>query len=71
MVPGCLKHITDSRLCGPQGDLRDNWADVYWMEYDQQPKSLPGIDWAPNITEQNRLREMLTLSPLKIEERLN
>jgi hypothetical protein len=27
--PGALSHVTDTRLAGPQGSLRHDWADLY------------------------------------------
>jgi hypothetical protein len=68
--PGAASHVTDSRLCTPHGDLRSNWADVYWIDYPVQAAAVPGIDWAAQIRAME-LREMLTLSQLRIEERLN
>ena len=55
--------LTDSRLCGPSGELRHNWADAYWngMTMVEQGAEIADGTW----------REMLTLSPLRIEERLD
>ena len=68
--PDALSHITDSRLCGPAGNIRHDWVDVYWMDFAAQAAALPGIDWAA-ATGGLQLREMLTLSQLRIEERLD
>jgi hypothetical protein len=67
---GAISHVTDSRLCAPQGTFRHDWADIYWMDTEIQAAAMPGIDWAA-VTNQLRLREMLTLSPLRVEERLD
>lgn len=55
--------LTDSRLCGPGGELRHNWAEAYWngMTLVEQGADIADGAW----------REMLTLSPLRIEERLD
>jgi len=29
--PDALSFVTDTRLCGPQGTLRPDWADIYWI----------------------------------------
>lgn len=68
--PTALSHVTDSRLCVPQGAFRHDWADVYWMDFDAQAAAIPGIDWLA-VTNRVPLREMLTLSQLVIEERLD
>jgi hypothetical protein len=68
--PTAPSHTTDTRLCGPAGAIRPNWADAYWMDADAQAAALPGVDW--NATQREMLsREMLTLSPLRIEECLD
>lgn len=67
--PSANSHITDSRLCGPQGALRPNWVDVYWMDAGTQAAAVPGIDWT--AVQPRDLREMLTLSQLRVEERLD
>jgi hypothetical protein len=61
-------HTVDSRLCAPQGAFRSNWADTYWL--DPNATAIPGIDWI-SATGGVQLREMLTLSKLRIEERLD
>jgi hypothetical protein len=68
--PTALSHVTDSRLCAPTGNIRNNWADVYWMDFEAQAAAIPGIDWAA-ATGGLQLREMLTLSQLRVEERLD
>lgn len=67
--PTARSHVTNSRLCAPQGTLRANWGDVYWMDYEAQATAIPGIDWAA-ATGGLQLREMLTLSQLRVKERL-
>lgn len=65
--------LVESRLCGVQGTPRHDWADDYWRNArpvsDPSPwiPVVPGIDgWpAPHS------REVLTLSQLRIEERLD
>jgi hypothetical protein len=44
--PAAKSHIADSRLCGPVGNFRNNWANVYWLPYDAQGSAIPGLDWA-------------------------
>lgn len=68
--PNAPSHITDSRLCAPQGTLRPDWAIVYWLDVETQAASIPGIDWTATVRGV-QLREMLTLSQLRVEERLN
>lgn len=67
--PSAASHITDSRLCVPQGKLRHDWADVYWMDAQHQAAAIPGIDWGA-ATGGVMLREMLTLSALRVESRI-
>lgn len=68
--PSATSHLTDSRLCGPVGSIRSNWADVYWMDIDAQASAILGIDWAA-VAAKLQLHEMLTLSKLRVEERLD
>ena len=68
--PTAASHITDSRLSFPQGTFRHDWADVYWMDVEAHAGAIPGIDWHA-ITSDTPLREMLTLSNLRVEERLD
>ena len=68
--PDAVSHLTDSRLCGPVGPIRHDWADIYWLDADVQAASIPGMDWAA-ATEGVQLREILTLSALRVEERLD
>jgi hypothetical protein len=63
-------HVTDSRLCMPRGSFRSDWADVYWLNDADQPAAIPGVNWNDAI-QGVQLREFLTLSPLRIEERLD
>ncbi|MBR2535620.1 MAG: hypothetical protein IKE66_06060 [Hyphomicrobium sp.] len=63
-------NVTDSRLCNPAGSLRADWADVYWLDIKAQSTAIPGVDWATAAVPA-QLREMLTLSQLRIEERLD
>jgi hypothetical protein len=67
--PEAVSHITDSRLCGPVGTVRCNWADVYWLPYAAQAAAVPGIDWGAQVRTME-LREMVTLSQLRVEERI-
>lgn len=70
--PSALSFVTDSRLCGPVGTLRPNWADVYWTGGDPAQMGIPGIsDWKAATGGIVQSREMLTLSNLRVEERLN
>jgi hypothetical protein len=55
--------MTDWRLMAPTGILRYDWADAYWQTMVSLNSSI-----AIGIGE---YREVLTLSPIKIEERLN
>ncbi len=68
--PSARSHLTDSRLCMPQGAIRADWAVVYWLDSKAQAAAIPGIDWTA-ATKGIQLREMLTLSQLRVEERLN
>jgi hypothetical protein len=65
--PSASSHLTDSRLIAPQGTIRPDWANVYWLNLGAQAAAIPGIDW----TVTTGLREMLTRSQLRVEERLN
>jgi hypothetical protein len=55
--------LTDSRLCGPNGALRADWADAYW-------EGMTLVEHGAEIAD-GTWREMLTLSPLRIEERID
>jgi hypothetical protein len=55
--------LTDSRMCGPNGALRHDWADAYW-------EGMTLIEHGADVAE-GTLRELLTLSPLRIEERID
>lgn len=65
--------LVESRLCGVQGTPRHDWADSYWLNArpvsDASPwvPVVPGIDGWPIPPS----REVLTLSQLRIEERLD
>lgn len=68
--PDAAQHVADSRLCVPVGTFRSDWANVYWQPYEAQFASIPGVDRSdPAWT--IPLREMLTLSKLRVEERLD
>jgi hypothetical protein len=67
--PSAASHITDALFSAPQGLFRHNWTDVYWQPLDQATTAIPGIEnWS--AARPSPVREMLTLSPLRIEERL-
>jgi hypothetical protein len=68
--PSALSHVTDWRLLTPHGTLRPDWADAYWVGINSVATSIPGIDWAV-ATNGIPLREMLTLSQLRVKERLD
>lgn len=57
--------VTDSRLCAPQGNLRVDWADVYWEGADYPHIHVSGMDWQA-ATQGLPLPEMLTTSPLVV-----
>lgn len=57
--PQAATHVTDAALGVPRGDLRHDWASEYWNGLQAQPNSNTSV-----------VREVLTLSPLRIEERL-
>jgi hypothetical protein len=65
--PNAASHLTDSRLCAPQGSIRPDWANVYWMDIGAQAAAIPGIDWHA-ASGGMQLREVLTLSALRVEE---
>jgi hypothetical protein len=73
--PSAPLHITDNRLSSPQGTMRDDWADEYWRDFDPNTLSIPGIGiWATAAASAPgglQSREILTLSPLVVEERLD
>lgn len=67
--PSMPSHTTDTRLAGPQGLLRPDWADLYWMEYDPASLSVPGIDsWKLATNGYIQEREMITLSDIRVED---
>lgn len=68
--PKAASHVTDHRFCTGQGTFRANWADIYWMDFNAQAAAVPGINWT-TAKGGHDLREMLTLSQVRIEERLN
>ena len=70
LSPDLPIHITESRLCGPAGNLRENWADAYWLDEAAQPTAVPGLDWQ-QFTGGTPMREVVTLSALQVEERLS
>jgi hypothetical protein len=67
--PTAANHVTDWRLNMPLGLFRADWADAYWLDIATQATAIPGVNGAAEGIGQ--LREMLTLSQLRIEERLN
>jgi hypothetical protein len=67
--PSAPSHVTDWRLNMPLGAFRVDWADVYWVPWDTHTATIPGINVAAEGY--GRLREFLTLSQLRVEERLN
>lgn len=72
--PEALTFTTDHRLVTPSGLLRPDWADVYWRGLDPQgiPGPIPGIDHATMLADNTGpYREILTLSHLVVEERLD
>jgi hypothetical protein len=68
-VPHC---VVDWRLVNPVGDLRPDWAEAYWADASagRPAAPIPGVDWAMAMGTFPH-REMLTLSHLVIEERLD
>jgi hypothetical protein len=69
--PAAAFHITDLRLANPLGLFRSDWADVYWQPFDPATIAVPGIEnWSSMTGGLVQVREMLTLSQLRIEERL-
>lgn len=65
-------HIGDWRAVAPIGAIRPDWADVYWAgaEAGRPAAPIPGIEWTA-VMGSLAHREMLTLSHLVIEERLD
>jgi hypothetical protein len=68
--PTAQSHFTDTRLCDRQGSAQYDWADLYWFEYDPTKIVIPGIGPLASATGGVACRELLTLSPLRIEEAL-
>jgi hypothetical protein len=68
--PQATSHLTDSRLCAQQGNSNYDWADLYWHEYDPTKIVIPGIGTLAMATNGVPCREVVTLSPLRIEEAL-
>ncbi|MET4233750.1 hypothetical protein ABIA85_007050 [Bradyrhizobium sp. LA6.10] len=67
--PAAPSHITDTRLAGPIGTLRSDWADVYWMDFNPATISVPGIDnWSEATNGYVQEREMITTSDIRVEE---
>jgi hypothetical protein len=73
--PSAVSHITDNRFSGPQGALHHDWADMYWRDFDPSNTVVPGIDnWATAAANSPGgliCREMLTMSRLIVEERVD
>lgn len=65
--PSSPSHLTDTRLCAPQGNGQYNWADLYWRDYDPEALIIPGLGSLAAATKGVACREVLTLSPLRIE----
>jgi hypothetical protein len=74
VTPEAPHHITDLRLMVPVGPYRPNWAGLYWCEL-ASVIALPWIDGSlPRLAGVEHLplgglREMLTVSQLRIEQR--
>lgn len=72
--PAAASHATDPMLCAPSGAFRVDWTDLYWKDEDARMRELWGGDWRTNpnaiAAQTNTQREILTLSPLKVEERV-
>lgn len=72
--PDASSFIADARLVAPIGPLRHDWAGLYWRGLNEQGQAhFREDDSLVNVFTNDRLgyREMLTLSPLIIEERLD
>ncbi|WP_316207600.1 hypothetical protein [Bradyrhizobium sp. SZCCHNR3118] len=65
--PGAPSHLMDTRLCAPQGNGQYDWADLYWHDYDPDVLTIPGIGTLSTATNGVPCRELITLSPLRIE----
>ena len=61
------RHIADWRLIVPSGRLRSNWADAYWLPLDVSSLD-PEINSSAFDPHIGQLREMLTLSPIRVVE---
>jgi hypothetical protein len=68
--PHAPSHLTDTRLGKPQGTQAYDWADLYWRDYDAAAIEIPGIGSWVGATNGIACREIVTLSPLIIRERL-
>jgi hypothetical protein len=68
--PHAPSHLTDTRLGKPQGTQAYEWADLYWRDYDAAAIEIPGIGSWVRATNGIQCREVVTLSPLIIRERL-
>ncbi len=66
--PTAKSHLMDTRLCAPQGSMLYDWADLYWHEYNPKKLAIPGIGTLEAATNGVSCRELVTLSPLKIEQ---
>ena len=69
VTPTALTHISDWRLCHPQGPIRPDWATVYWLDVTAQATAIPGVNGVADRVGQ--CREVVTLSQLRVEKRLN
>lgn len=67
--PTAPAHVTDTRLAGPAGTLRPDWADIYWSDFNPATIVVPGIDsWAAATDGNFQERELITTSDIRIEE---
>jgi len=65
--PTAASFVTGWGLVAPQGTISE-WPDIYWRGV---ATSIPGVDGSDMAVGVSQRREMLTLSQLVIEERLN
>lgn len=67
--PTPLSHVADTRLAGPAGRLRPDWADLYWADFNPATIVVPDIDnWAAATEGYVQERELITTSDIQIEE---
>lgn len=73
-APDAPSFIADYRLVSPVGALRADWPELYWRGVDGEGNPhLRGGEGAVNVSPDGKgpYREMLTLSSLVIEERID